>query len=1105
MKKIYTLLAAFVALTTYGQTYHPLASSSFTQNWANTGLITANDIWTGVPSIIGYLGQDITTSSSGANPQTLVTTSAIANDIDVIANQSNPNTQTSGGVAEFDGIPNPVVALQGSGTADAPHLIIYLNTTGTTSVRVQYKIRDVDGSADNAVQQVALQYRIGNTGNFINLPAGYVADATTANTATQETDIDVTLPSAADNQAQVQVRIITSNASGSDEWVGIDDINITSTTAGGDVTPPTVSSLFPSDNATGVAINATATINFSETVQKGTGNIYVRRISDNVAVQTIDVTSAAVTVSGTQVRFGLTLANSTDYYIEIDATAFSDIANNGFAGITGNSTWNFTTVAPPAAGVIGTTYTFNACGNYFNEGFQTYSVSGSQVWTCSKFGRTYTTDPSLDSAIEMNGFASGAQTNEDWLISPKFDLTGTTFPLLNFYSTNSFAGPSLSLRVSTNYAGTGDPSLATWTTINGEFPAENSRVWTLSDSINLSAFKSSNVHIAWVYTSTTAAASRWALDDIMVYNSTVAPAPSLTVNGKLLDFHQVLFGVSSAGKTFSFFANNLAANLTISAPAGFEVSKDGSTYSTSVTYTPAEASAGLLTTYVRFTPTMSNTVYSGYLTFSSTDFSKNAVFVKGNSQIQTTTLNVVNWNIEWFGSTGNGPTDENLQMANAKKVMDYLDADIYATAEIVNTTSYANLIGSLASPYSYVIGEYCSGATTAAACASSQKLALAYKTGVMTNVTARPLLISSTEARKNWASGRVPFLVSGNVTKNGQTTTIHFIVVHAKANTGTTQDQIDSYNERKLGVQELKDTLDTYFPNANIVLLGDFNDDLDRTIAPTTGNDTVSSYQPMVADSIDANHYRSVTLPLSNFQLSSTTGNPEVIDHVIISNEMASRYLMLSASLYNDIDALAGITNYAGTTSDHYPVLSRYLFGGTLPVKMVSFTAVKENNNVNLQWTTSQEVNTQAFIVERSFNGVNFERVGTVNARGNGTTGSTYQFIDNKPASGNNYYRLKTVDFDNKTENSRILKINFGKAFTVSLTPNPAREFLSVNLANKTGLITMQIVDMNGRIIRNAVLTNEVNKISLAGVQKGLYLVKIIGDNETYTEKLVVE
>jgi hypothetical protein len=166
---------------------------------------------------------------------------------------------------------------------------------------------------------------------------------------------------------------------------------------------------------------------------------------------------------------------------------------------------------------------------------------------------------------------------------------------------------------------------------------------------------------------------------------------------------------------------------------------------------------------------------------------------------------------------------------------------------------------------------------------------------------------------------------------------------------------------------------------------------------------------------------------------------------------------------------------------------------------------VKENNNVNLQWTTSQEVNTQAFIVERSFNGVNFERVGTVNARGNGTTGSTYQFIDNKPASGNNYYRLKTVDFDNKTENSRILKINFGKAFTVSLTPNPARDFLSVNLANKTGLITMQIVDMNGRIIRNAVLTNEVNKISLAGMQKGLYLVKIIGDNETYTEKLVVE
>jgi predicted extracellular nuclease len=199
----------------------------FTQNWTNTSLITANDDWSTVPGIEGFLGQDITTAT-GADPQTLVTTSTVANDLDVIANQSNPNTNTAGGVAEFDGIANPTIALQGSGTADAPYIIINLNTTGQSNINVAYNLRDIDGSADNAVQPVALQYRVGNSGNFTNIPAGYVADASTGpSLATLVTPVSVTLPVAAENQSLVQVRIITANAAGSDEWIGIDDINIT--------------------------------------------------------------------------------------------------------------------------------------------------------------------------------------------------------------------------------------------------------------------------------------------------------------------------------------------------------------------------------------------------------------------------------------------------------------------------------------------------------------------------------------------------------------------------------------------------------------------------------------------------------------------------------------------------------------------------------------------------------------------------------------------------------------------------------------------------------------------------------------------------------------
>lgn len=204
----------------------------FTQNWTNTGLITANDNWSGVTGIEGFLGQDITTGT-GVDPQTLLTTSSVANDLDVIANQAAPNTLANGGVAEFDGIANPTIALNGSGTADAPYILIHLNTTGQSNINVAYNLRDLDGSTDNAVQPVALQFRVGSSGNFTNVPAGFVADATTGpSLATLVTPVSATLPAAANNQALVQVRIITSNAVGNDEWVGVDDISISSTGTG---------------------------------------------------------------------------------------------------------------------------------------------------------------------------------------------------------------------------------------------------------------------------------------------------------------------------------------------------------------------------------------------------------------------------------------------------------------------------------------------------------------------------------------------------------------------------------------------------------------------------------------------------------------------------------------------------------------------------------------------------------------------------------------------------------------------------------------------------------------------------------------------------------
>jgi methionine-rich copper-binding protein CopC len=103
-----------------------------------------------------------------------------------------------------------------------------------------------------------------------------------------------------------------------------------------DTTPPTASSFSPADNATGVGVGDNLVINFSEAIQKGTGNLVIKKLSDNSVVETIAVTAANVTVSGSQVTINPTadLAPGTDYYVEIANGAITDIAGNNYAGIT---------------------------------------------------------------------------------------------------------------------------------------------------------------------------------------------------------------------------------------------------------------------------------------------------------------------------------------------------------------------------------------------------------------------------------------------------------------------------------------------------------------------------------------------------------------------------------------------------------------------------------------------------------------------------------------------------------------------------------------------------------------------------------------------------
>jgi hypothetical protein len=296
-----------------------------------------------------------------------------------------------------------------------------------------------------------------------------------------------------------------------------------------------------------------------------------------------------------------------------------------------------------------------------------------------------------------------------------------------------------------------------------------------------------------------------------------------------------------------------------------------------------------------------------------------------HAQSSASTLDVVSWNIEWFGASFENPANDDLQRENAKKIIRYLDADMYGLVEMVDTAQIRRLVDSLGSNYGYIISDFCSNATAPGTTAwrNGQKLMFLYKKDIFSNVTARGLLRNSATAYTNWASGRFPFLLNADATIDGITKNINFIVIHGKA--GSTNSD---YDRRRAGAQELKDTLNAQYASTINIIFGDFNDALNQTISTGSGPET--SYEPIVADSTDADHYKSITLPLAIAGQTTMINFPNVVDNHVISNEMVPYYVLNTAQIRTDITNVVPDYVTAHNTSDHYPVFSKYNLAGVV-------------------------------------------------------------------------------------------------------------------------------------------------------------------------------
>ncbi len=177
-----------------------------------------------------------------------------------------------------------------------------------------------------------------------------------------------------------------------------------------------------------------------------------------------------------------------------------------------------------------------------------------------------------------------------------------------------------------------------------------------------------------------------------------------------------------------------------------------------------------------------------------------------------------------------------------------------------------------------------------------------------------------------------------------------------------------------------------------------------------------------------------------------------------------------------------------------------------LPVELVSFNCIKQNNSININWTTATEINTSYFNIQRSINGKDFVTIDKVFAKGSGSYATVDEHLNNLQFITNQlYYRLEIVDNNGSKTYSEIKQLAIGnKQLSISVFPNPAKESIIIESNNASQII---IADITGKVcISKQIKSNEPIVLSVKTLNKGLYLVSVIFKNgETTTEKLLVE
>lgn len=282
-------------------------------------------------------------------------------------------------------------------------------------------------------------------------------------------------------------------------------------------------------------------------------------------------------------------------------------------------------------------------------------------------------------------------------------------------------------------------------------------------------------------------------------------------------------------------------------------------------------------------------------------------------------LDVATWNVEWLGSSSNGPSNDATQMTNVTKLINDTKMDILGLCEVSSASAWTELL-SKCPQYAGSISTW----------DQTQKTAVLFKKSEFKLAYSKHIL---SEYSYDFASGRLPLEV-GLIPLNSNYSfdTLRIWVLHLKANTGSSSQKVEAYNRRYSASMVLKSYIQKLGPDKAGLILGDWNDDFDVSI--------LSGYATPFANWTKDTQYLVATLPLSKARQKSTVSYTEMIDHIVALPALKSNCLEDSVLVINPS---SWISSYGSTTSDHYPVFAR-------------FDVTKKFNSVQFQQSTAIKV-----------------------------------------------------------------------------------------------------------------------------------------------------